>query len=226
MTHDAPDAALVEQVVWPALTENRLALVPVMVSPVMVSVEASVFVSVSSNVAVGCGWIRLIFKLPKSSAAGTSLTTPATSVMVALADFVLSVAEVAVIVTLAGFGTAAGAAYIVDVPLAVVVGMMVPQTAAGHAVPFCVSVQLTLTCALESFFTVATDGVELSATVAPIGMNALGQVAVQLGSLQIPTFTVMAGTLITIEPVWFGSESEVATSVTCTSLAGGLAGAL
>lgn len=110
MMHDAPDAALVEQVVWPALTENRLALVPPMVSLMMLSAGVPVFVSVSDKVAVGCGRFGAIFKLPKSRAAGMSLTTPATSVMVALADFVLSVAEVAVIVTLALAGTAVGAA--------------------------------------------------------------------------------------------------------------------
>lgn len=216
MMHEAPDAALVEQVVWPALIENRAGLVPVIVSLVMLSAEAPVFVSVSGKVAVGCGCLELIFKLPKFRAAGMSLTIPFTSVIVALADLVLSVADVAVIVTLAFAGTVAGAAYTVAVPLAVVAKVTVPHTSAVHTVPFCVSVQLTLTCALESLFTVGVNGVAFSAAVAPTGMIALAG----------DTATVMAGTVMLIEPVWVVSESEVATIMTFRSFAGGLAGAV
>jgi hypothetical protein len=77
----------------------------------MLNVEAPVLVSVSCNVCLGCGWLEVIFKLLNFRAAGISLTVPAVNVMVALADLVVSVAEVAVIVTLAfPVGTVAGAA--------------------------------------------------------------------------------------------------------------------
>ena len=109
-------------------------------------------------------------------------------------------------------------------PLAVVAGVTVPHTAAVHAAPFCVSVQLTLTCALESLFTMATDEVALSAAVAPTGMIALGHNTEQLWSVQMCTPTVMAGTVMPMEPVWEESESEVATTVTERSFAGGFFG--
>jgi energy-converting hydrogenase Eha subunit E len=77
----------------------------------MLNVEAPVLVSVSCNVCVGCGWRELIFKLLNCRAAGISLTVPAVNVMVALADFVVSVADVALIVTVVlPAGTVAGAA--------------------------------------------------------------------------------------------------------------------
>jgi hypothetical protein len=58
-------------------------------------------------------------------------------------------------------------------------------------------------------------------------MMALGHGgAEQLWSVQIPAVTVMAGTVMFIEPVWFGSESDVATTTTDTSFAGGFLGAL
>ena len=108
-----------------------------------------------------------------------------------------------------------------------VAGVTVPHTAAVHAAPFCVSVQLTLTCALESLLTVATDGVAFNAAVASTGIIAFGHTgAEQLGSVQIPTVTVMAGTVIFIEPAWFMSESDVAMITTETSFAGGFLGAL
>jgi hypothetical protein len=113
------------------------------------------------------------------------------------------------------------------VPLAVVDGVTVPHTAAVQAAPFCVSVQLTLTCALESLLTVATDEVAFNAAVAPTGMMALGHGgAAQLWSVQIPAVTVIAGTAMPVEPVWLGSESDVATTTTDRSFAGGFFGAL
>lgn len=82
-----------------------------MLWPEMFNVELPVFISVSCNVCVGCGKRWLIFKLLNCSVAGISLTVPAAKVIVALADFVVSVADVAVILTVAlPGGTVAGAA--------------------------------------------------------------------------------------------------------------------
>jgi hypothetical protein len=53
--------------------------------------------------------VRPVFTEPKFKLAGTTLTVPLVTVIVALADFVASVTEVAVSVTVAGVGTAAGA---------------------------------------------------------------------------------------------------------------------
>ena len=102
----------------------------------MFSAEPPVLVRVSDNILDGCGFRGLIFSVPKLRLAGISLTTPAARVIVALLDFVLSVADVAVMVTLALAGTVDGAAYVVGAPLAVVAGVTVPQTAGVHAAPF------------------------------------------------------------------------------------------
>jgi hypothetical protein len=48
-------------------------------------------------------------------------------VMVAEADFVVSVTDVAVTVTVLGFGIVVGAVYVVAAPLAVVVGLKEPH---------------------------------------------------------------------------------------------------
>jgi len=69
---------------------------------------------------------------------------------------------------------------------------------------------------LESLLTVAVNGVALNCAAALTGIIALAG----------ETETVMAGTVIVIEPCWLGSESEVATIVTDKSLAGGVAGAV
>ncbi len=53
-------------------------------------------------------------------------------VIVADADFVLSVTEVAVTVTVAGVGTALGAVKVVDEPLAVAVGLKLPHCELPH----------------------------------------------------------------------------------------------
>ena len=96
----------------------------------------------------------------------------------------------------------------------VTIGVIVPQ-AGEHAVVPCVSVQLT-PWLLESKLTVAVNGVAFNCAVAFTGMIALGG----------ETETVIAGTVIVIEPCWVVSESEVATIVTDKSLAGGVGGAV
>ena len=96
---DAPAATLVPQVF--AVTENPL---PVMSVLVMVKAEVPVLVRV-----VVAELVRPVFTEPKFKLAGTTLTVPLVTVIVALADFVASVTEVAVSVTVAGVGTDAGA---------------------------------------------------------------------------------------------------------------------
>jgi len=215
MSHELPDATFATRAPWQALViENGTAVVPVVVWLVMFSTELPVLVSVSDKVFVGCGLDWLIFRLPKSKLAGISLTVPGVSVMVALACLVPSDTDVAVMVTLALVGTVLGAAYVVGVPLGVVALVIVPH-AFEHALVPCVSVQLT-PWLLESKLTLAVNGVAFNCVVAFTGMIALGG----------ETETVMAGTVIVIEPCWVASESEVATIVTDKSLAGGVGGAV
>jgi hypothetical protein len=103
----------------------------------------------------------------------------------------------------------------VAVPVAVVAAETVPHPG-EHETPFCVSVQLALTFALESLVIVEVNGVAFNAAVAPTGIIALpGEIS-----------TVMAGTLICIEPCWAGFDCELAITLTNKSLAGGLVGAV
>jgi hypothetical protein len=60
--------------------------------------------------------------------------------MVALFDFVLSVTEAALMLTLVLAGIVDGAVNVAGAPLALVAGLMEPQ-AGEHTVPFCVTVQ-------------------------------------------------------------------------------------
>jgi len=100
----------------------------------MLSADAPVLVRVSIN--VFCGWgLRIILMLPNSRLDGISLTVPAVTVIVDFAALVPSATEVAVRVTAALVGTVLGAAYVVDAPLIVLAGVIVPQ-AGEHAVPF------------------------------------------------------------------------------------------
>jgi len=180
----------------------------------MLRMDPPVFVNVSSRVLVGSGCRGLNFKLPKSKLDGISFTVPGVRVIVALVCFVPSASDVAVTVTVDLGGTAAGAAYTVAVPLAVVGWLSVPHVF-EHAVVPCVMVQVT-PLLLESLLTVGVNGVAFNAAVAPMGIVAVGG----------ETETVMAGTTSRIEPCCVGLESELATRVTFRSLEGGLAGAV
>jgi hypothetical protein len=100
-----------------------------------------------------------------------TLTGPAevaaVTVIVAAADFVLSLTEVAVNVTVAGLGTLAGAVYVTAEPEALVVGATVPHAAPLQPAPD--SVQVTPLAAL-SFVTVAVnDPVNPACTEAVVG---------------------------------------------------------
>jgi hypothetical protein len=120
--------------------ENSPGLVPVKVVPVMFKAEVPVLVSVVVEALV-----NPFFTKPKFKLAGTIFTVPLVTVTAAPADLVVSVTEVAVTVTVAGVGTAAGAVYVVGAPLNVLLGEIVPHVGGAHAeggVP-CVVVQLT-----------------------------------------------------------------------------------
>lgn len=102
----------------------------------ILSVVAPVLVSVTCFGKHGRLSLQLKLKL-----SGTSCTVPLASVMVALFDLVLSVTEAALTRTLVLAGNVEGPVNVVAAPLAVVVGLRVPQ-AGAQAVPFWVSVQL------------------------------------------------------------------------------------
>jgi hypothetical protein len=100
-----------------------------------------------------------------------TLTGPAeaaaVTVIAAAADFVLSLTEVAVNVTVAGLGTLAGAVYVTAEPEALVVDATVPHAAPLQPAPD--SVQVTPLAAL-SFVTVAVnDPVNPACTEAVVG---------------------------------------------------------
>ena len=124
---------------------------------------------------------------------------PFVSVIAALADLVLSVAEVAVRVTAALAGTVEGGVYVVPVPLAVMAGDSIPHPVV-HTVPFCRSVQLACGGDVGSLLTVAVKLTEPLFT----GMSA------EVGETEM----VMATTVTVTEPVCAGVEMEVAVMVT------------
>ena len=178
-------------------------------------------VRVSVLFTCGC---KLTFTLPKLRLAGISLTVPDVRVIVTVPILVLSVTEVAVMATVGLAGTVGGAAYTVGVPLAVLVGVTVPHPGEQGVVP-CISAQVT-PWLLVSLLTVASIGVAFNCAVAFTGIIAVGPVTAQPGSAQIATETVMADTVMVIEPCWEVSDTDVATIVTGRSLAGGVVGAV
>jgi hypothetical protein len=138
MPHELPDATFAGHT---AVGEKLLASVPVMVWSVMFSAEPPALVRVADKVFVG--WFVLVsFSFPKSKLAGISFTVPVVRVIVALTCLLLSVTDVAVMVTLGFVGTVEGAAYVVAVPLPVFASVIVPH-ADEHELPPWVSDQLT-----------------------------------------------------------------------------------
>ena len=124
------------------------------------------------------------------------------TVAVAVADFVLSAADVATTLTFGLAGTVPGAVYVAALPLEVVAGTMVPQLG-EHGVPLCVSVQFT-PLLLASFATVAVNCcVAFTLTFAVAG----------------ETETPMGGVTVTVPAASFVvSATEVAVTVTCAGV--------
>lgn len=104
---------------------------PVMLNPPMLSAELPALVSL-----VLCGGlVEPSKRTPKSRLAGTSLTVPEETVMLAATDFVESDVAVAVSVTAPPAGTLLGAVYVVAVPLAVVEGETPPHPGEQAVLP-------------------------------------------------------------------------------------------
>jgi hypothetical protein len=133
MMQDTPAATLEPQVFF---WEKEVLATAMLL---MLSAVLPVLVSVTVRDA-----LKFVLMVPKARLSGTSFTVPLVSVTMALPDFVESVTEVAVTATVAGLGTAAGAVYVVAVPLGVLVGANVPHadTHRVGGVP-CIVVQLT-----------------------------------------------------------------------------------
>ena len=85
-----------------------------------------------------------------------------------------------------------------EAPLAELVGLTLPQTLAGHAAPFCTTLQVT-PLFVTSFVTVAVNlEVTPTARFAAAGL----------------TETEIMGTVMIAEPLAVGSSTEVAVMVT------------
>jgi hypothetical protein len=198
---------------WPALTpavqlfvsEKSPASVPLIAMLVILSAELPVLVNVTV-----CGEL-LVFTitLPKSRTFGTSLTVPAEILIVVILDLVVSVADVAVSVTVGLASAAAGPVYVVGLPLAVLEGATLPQLG-EQAVPACESAQVTPALA-GSFETVAVNcWAMFTGSSAPPGA----------------ADTVIARTIRLAEPNAEGFATEAAVMVTAKSLPGGVVGAV
>jgi hypothetical protein len=137
---------------------------------------------------------------------GEMLTVIACTTIGVLPFLVESATAVAVSVTVRSVpGAFAGAVYVVGVPLGVVVGETLPQGAVAQ-----VTAQVT-PALLASLFTVAVTCWAWPANIVP-----------ELAA----TVTVIAGTVIFAVPDLVGSATEVAVTVTVTSLSGGVVGAV
>jgi hypothetical protein len=109
-------------------------------------------------------------------------------VIATLADFVVSVTEVAVIVNKGYAGTVAGAVKVTATPLAELVGDMVPHPG-EQATPFCVKVHVTPAPAppfAPSFVTVAVSGcVAFTMTVAEGGAAEIEMPRINIGAVAL-----------------------------------------
>ncbi len=140
------------------------------------------------------------------------------SVILALANFVVSATEVAVRVTdglgthliSQNDGTPAGAVYVAAAPLAVLAGEIVPQAGEQAAAPPCLSVQVTPP-SVASLLTVAVNCcVPFSGTFADVGEAA----------------TVIAKTVTVAEAKFVESATEAAVRATLRLLDGAAEGAV
>jgi hypothetical protein len=135
----------------------------------------------------------------------------AVTVIVAAADFVASDTDVAVSVTVAGFGTLAGAVYVIAVPEALDVVDKAPHVAPLHPLPD--SAQVTPLFA-ESFATLAVNAWALATCTFAVVSDKLTAIA---GGVVVTVIVVVAVLVV--------SASAVAVSVTVAGF-GALAGAV
>src|SRR6185369_12327903 len=201
MVHVAPAATLLPQSL---VCVKALAFAPVNVMPVMFSAAAPVFVN-----ATGRDLLALAFTVPNARMFGTSFTLPFVSAMDAAVDFVLSVTDSAVNVTLESAGILAGAVYVIAASLAVLAGEGVPHVA-PQLIPFWARLQFTPLFA-GSFATCPVNTC--------VALNGISPAPGE-------TDTAIAGTTMLAKPDLVVSAAEVAVTVTVRSLTGAVAGAL
>jgi hypothetical protein len=135
------------------------------VSPVTVAVKA---------------WVPFTATLAVASDSVTATLAVAVTVIVVLANFVASATEVAVSVTVAGLGTAAGAVYVTDVADALDAGVTVPHVAPLQPAPDNVQVTPLLP---ESFVTVAMKLCGVPTCTAAVGSDMATEIAADGGVL-------------------------------------------
>ena len=146
--------------------------------------------------------------LTKYMSTGASWTEPDVITILPVFELKLSGAELAVSVAAVIAGSEAGAVYVVAAPFAVMTGAIVPQPL-EHSAPFCMS------CQARPLAVGSNETVPANCCATFNGINALA------GVIE----TVTAGTVRTVVP---GSRAnaELALSVTCRSVDGGVTGAV
>ena len=169
-------------------------------------VDAPVLVS---KVASDLLWLTLIE--PNSSAYGTICAVPVLSVIVALAVLVVSVTDVALIITMGLDTTLAGGVYVVAVPLAVVDTENAPH-ADAQTVPLCSRLQ------------VSCGGV--AGSLRMVAMNCCEPVLTGMSADAGDTEIVTASTVIVMLPDFVESLAATAEIVTARLLPGGVDGAV
>src|SRR5215469_12072197 len=145
---------------------------------------------------------------PNCQLCGTSFTVPVVRLIVAVADFVVSLTDVAVIATVGVAGRLAGGVYVLGLPLAVIAGDIEPQV--EQADEACIRVQFTPAFA-GSF-----------ATLAVIGKDEVTGIRALPGSSE----TVIAGTVMVAVAVAPLYATDVALTTTLRSAVGGVPGAV
>jgi len=177
-----------------------------MATLLILNVDAPVLVS---KVASDLLWLTLTE--PKLRAYGTICAVPVLSVIVALAVLVVSVTDVALIVTVGLDGTLAGGSYVVAVPLAVVDTENAPHPDA-QTIPPCRMLQVSCGGVAGSFRMVAVNCCE------PV----LTGISADDGDTEI----VIANTVTVMLPDFVESLAATAEIVTARLLLGGVDGAV
>jgi len=172
--------------------------------PVKFRTAAPMFVRVNDTGELDCPTMRE----PNFQLCGTSFTVPVVRLIVAVADFVVSLTAVAVIATVGLAGRLAGGVYVLGLPLAVLVGNIEPQV--EQADEACIRAQSAPAFA-GSFAMVAVSGKD-----EVNGIRALP------GNRE----TVIAGTVmeaVAVAPLY---ATDVAVTTTLRSAVGAVPGAV